>query len=144
MKQIKFAFNNIDKLNLRLIKIFMYLFQFAFDIYYKSNKQHIESNILSRLSFNIKLMKWIIYSNFDVDKRTLNIIYHVFLIKIIKLLTKDLVENNSKNWINFENLYFKYRDNLIYYLSDNKLNDDRERLCIFEKFIKDIFALIHD
>ena len=26
MKQIKFAFNNIDKLNFRLIKIFMYLF----------------------------------------------------------------------------------------------------------------------
>ena len=57
VKQIKFTFNNIDKLNLRLIKVFTYLFQFAFDVRHKSNKQHIVLNILLRLLFNIELMK---------------------------------------------------------------------------------------
>ena len=75
MKQIKLAFNNIDKLNLCLIKIFTYLFQFAFDVRHKSNKQHIVLNVLSRLSSNIKSMKRVIDLNFDVDERMLNIIY---------------------------------------------------------------------
>ena len=38
MKQIKLAFNSIDKLNLRLIKIFTYLFQFTFNVCHKSDK----------------------------------------------------------------------------------------------------------
>ena len=118
MKQIKLAFNNIDKLNLRLIKIFTYLFQFAFDIRYKSNKQYIVSDVLLRLLFNVKSIKWAIDLNFNVDEKMLNMIYHVILtkisdkfkkkfkeaykenkcwIKIIKLLIKDSVESNSKN-----------------------------------------------
>ena len=152
-------------MNLCLIKIFIYLFQFAFDVRHKSNKQHIVSNVLSHLLFNVELIKQIINLNFDVDEKTLNIIYHVILIKmsnefkrkfkktykknkrwirIIKLLIKDSVENNSKNWINFENLRFKYRDDLVYYLNDNELNNDRERLCIFKKLVENIFILIHD
>ena len=123
------------------------------------------SNILSRLSFNIESIKQAINLNFDVDEKTLNMIYHVILIKmsnefkrkfkktskknkrwikIIKLLIKDSVESNLKNWINFENLRFKYRDDLVYYLNDNELNDDRERLCIFKKLVENIFVLIHD
>ena len=118
MKQIKLAFNNIDKLNLRLIKIFTYLFQFVFNVRYKSNKQHIMSNALSRLLFNAESMKRTIDLNFDVDEKTLNMIYYIILIKmsnefkrkfkktykenkrwikIIKLLTKNSIENNSKN-----------------------------------------------
>ena len=65
-------------------------------------------------------------------------------IKIIKLLIKDSIENNLKNWINFKNLRFKYRDDLVYYLSDNELNDNRKRLYIFKKFVENIFVLIHD
>ena len=95
----------------------------------------------------------------------LNMIYHVILIKmsdefkrkfkekykknkrwikIIKLLIKDSVESNSKNWINFKNLRFKYCDDFVYYLNDNELNDDHERLCIFKKLVENIFILIHD
>ena len=165
MKQIKLLFNSIDKLNLYLIKTFTYLFQFALDVRHKLNKQHIVSNVLSRLLFNVESIKWTINLNFNVDEKTLNMIYHVILIKmsnefkkkfkktykknkrwikIIKLLIKDSVENNSKNWINFENLRFKYCNNLVYYLNDNELNDDRERLCIFKKFVENIFVLIHD
>ena len=105
------------------------------------------SNILSRLSFNVESMKRIINSNFDVNEKTLNMIYHVNLIKmsdefkkklkktyknnkrwirIIKLLIKDLFESISKDWINFKNLRFKYRNDFIYYLNDNELNDNRE------------------
>ena len=123
------------------------------------------SNILSRLSFNIKFIKRTINLNFDVNEKMLNIIYYVILIKmsdefkkklkktyknnkrwikIIKLLIKDSFENNLKNWINLEDLRFKYQDNLVYYLSDNELNDDRKRLCIFKKFVENIFVLIHN
>ena len=122
-------------------------------------------NALSRLSFNVKLMKQIINLNFDVDEKTLNIIYYVILIKmsdefkrkfrktykknkcwirIIKLLIKNSIESNSKNWINLKNLHFKYRDDFVYYLNDNKLNDDRKWLCIFKRFVENIFVLIYD
>ena len=57
MKQIKFAFINIDKLNLRLIKIFIFLSQFVFDVRHKLDKQYIVSNVLSRLLFNDKFIK---------------------------------------------------------------------------------------
>ena len=165
IKQIKLAFNNINKLNFRLIKIFTYLFQFVFNVCHKSNKQHIVLNVLSRLSFNTESIKWAINSNLDFEKKILNMIYYVILIKmsdkfkekvrktyknnkrwikIIKLLIKNSFENNSKNWINFENLRFRYRDDLVYYLNDNELNDDREWLCIFKKFVEKIFTLIHD
>ena len=123
------------------------------------------SNVLSRLLFNVEFVKRVIDLNFNVDERTLNMIYHVILIKmsdefkkklkktyknnkrwikIIKLLIKDSFENNLKNWINLEDLRFKYQDNLVYYLSDNELNDDRKRLCIFKKFVENIFVLTHD
>ena len=36
--QIKLIFNNIDKLNLKLIKIFIYLSQFNLKIKYRSKK----------------------------------------------------------------------------------------------------------
>ena len=97
MKQIKLAFNNIDKLNLHLIKIFTYLFQFAFNVRHKLNKQHIVLNVLSRLSFNVELMKQIINLNFDVDEETLNMIYYVILIKMSDEFKKKLKKTYKKN-----------------------------------------------
>ena len=65
-------------------------------------------------------------------------------IRIIKLLIQNSIEDNSKNWINFEDLRFRYRDDLVYYLDDNELNDDREWLCIFKKLVENIFVLTYD
>jgi hypothetical protein len=50
IKQIKLNIINIDKLNLRLIKTIMYLSQFELNIRHKSERDHIISNVLSRLS----------------------------------------------------------------------------------------------
>ncbi len=41
---------NIDKLNLRLVRVDMYLSQFDLNIRHKSDKDHVISNALSRLS----------------------------------------------------------------------------------------------
>ncbi len=41
---------NIDKLNLRLVRANMYLSQFDLDIKHKSKRDHVISNVLSRLS----------------------------------------------------------------------------------------------
>lgn len=48
------------------------------------------------------------------------------------------------SWSSSKNLRFRYRDNLVYYLGDDKLDDDRERLCISRKLVGDNFALTHD
>jgi hypothetical protein len=49
VKQIKMSISNIDKLNLRLVRVEMYLSQFDLNIRHKSNRDHIISNALSRL-----------------------------------------------------------------------------------------------
>ena len=42
--------NNVNKFNLKLIRTFIYLFQFRLNIRYKSRKSHIVLNALSRFS----------------------------------------------------------------------------------------------
>ncbi len=51
VKQTKLSIINIDKLNLRLIRVVMYLSQFNLDVRHKSERDHVISNVLSRLSF---------------------------------------------------------------------------------------------
>ena len=45
-------FNNIDKLNFRLMRVFTYLFQFRLDICYRFGKRYVISNVLFKLSIN--------------------------------------------------------------------------------------------
>ena len=45
-------FNNVDKLNLRLIRAFIYLSQFQLNIKYRFDKKHVIFDVLSRLSFD--------------------------------------------------------------------------------------------
>ena len=49
-KQTIFLFSNINKLNFRLVRIFVYLFQFRLDIRYRFNKRYVISNALFKLS----------------------------------------------------------------------------------------------
>ena len=48
-KQTIFLFSNIDKLNFRLIRVFIYLFQFRLNICYRLDKRYIISNTLFKL-----------------------------------------------------------------------------------------------
>ena len=43
---------NTNKLNLRLIRIFIYLSQFRLNVKHRSSKKHVISNVLSRLFFD--------------------------------------------------------------------------------------------
>ena len=60
IQQIKLSLSSINKLNFRLIRVSIYLFQFFLNIKYKSNNQHIVSNILSRLF--IDTLKFVVNS----------------------------------------------------------------------------------
>ena len=56
VKQITFANNNINNLNLRLIRVSIYLSQFRLDIKYKFSKKHVIFDVLSRFSSNNELV----------------------------------------------------------------------------------------
>ena len=49
-KQTTFLFNNTNKLNLCLIKVSIYFFQFRLDVRYQFDKKHVISNALFKLS----------------------------------------------------------------------------------------------
>ena len=55
VKQITLTNSNIDKLNLRLMRAFTYLSQFKLNIKYRSSKEHVILDALSRLFFDNKL-----------------------------------------------------------------------------------------
>ena len=55
------------------------------------------SDILSRLSFNVESMKRVINLNFDVDEKTLNMIYHVILIKMSNEFKKKFKKAYKEN-----------------------------------------------
>ena len=52
VKQTTFTFNNTNKFNLRLIRIFIYLFQFRLNIRYRFDKRHVISNVFFKLSID--------------------------------------------------------------------------------------------
>ena len=56
VKQITLISNNIDKLNLRLIRVSIYLSQFRLNIKYKFDKKHVIFDVLSRFSSNNELV----------------------------------------------------------------------------------------
>ena len=56
VNQITFASNNINKLNLRLIRVSIYLSQFRLNIKYKFDKKHVIFDVLSRFLSNSELV----------------------------------------------------------------------------------------
>ena len=54
-------------------------------------------NALSRLSFNVKSIKRAIDLNFNVDEKTLNMIYHVILIKMSDEFKRKFKKTYKKN-----------------------------------------------
>ena len=74
IKQTTFFNNNIDKLNFRLMQAFIYLLQFQLKIKYRFDKNHIVSNVLSRLFFDNEQIDSVNVNS--KNKLNLNI-YHV-------------------------------------------------------------------
>ena len=71
IKQITLFNNNIDKLNFRFVRVFIYLSQFKLNIKYRFDKNHVVSNVLSRFFFDNELIKDVRSKN----KLNLNIYY---------------------------------------------------------------------
>ena len=103
-KQTTLNSENIDKLNLRLIKISAYLSQFNIDIRYKSKKVNIVSNALSRLSSISSFRN-------DAEMNTLNIDNYHCVIQDIAVTTyvfqKSLIAMTSNFRARLLNDYFK-------------------------------------
>ena len=51
-RQIKLITNNVNKLNMKLVRVSIYLFQFRLNVRYKLDKSHIIFDAFSRLSIN--------------------------------------------------------------------------------------------
>ena len=75
-RQINFIISNINKFNLRLMRIFQYLSMFDLFMRYKINKANVVFNALSRLSRNLIIIT-------KDDSGILKVLYKQIL-KIIK------------------------------------------------------------
>ena len=89
-KQISFFTSFTNKFNFRLMKISNYIQRFNFDIRYKSNKQHIVSNVFSRLiNDNINV--------FDHNDE-LNALFTMSLMKINSNFKQRILNNYKLNF----------------------------------------------
>ena len=106
IRQITFSFNNTDKLNLRLVRVFTYFNQFRLNVKYQFEKLHIISNVLLKLS--IALSSSFIDShvnNFEV----LNI--NAFFMRTVSALSKQKIFYENKLEILNLNIYHNELEN---------------------------------
>ncbi len=89
VKQISLFTISIDKLNLRLIRTFEYIQRFNIIVKHKSEKQHIVSNVLSRLvSEN---------DEFVSDAEKLNVLFIIILVKMNLAFKNRIITEYFKN-----------------------------------------------
>ena len=103
-KQTTLSFNNTDKLNLRLVRASIYLFQFRLDIRYRPDKRHVIFDALFKLSTdrsflnndeNLKLKSY--HSNMtDPFVNDQCFAYHDALISMFSNFHKQLVDDYAK------------------------------------------------
>ena len=91
----------MNKLNFRLIKAFDYFQRFNLNIRHKSKKQHIISDIFSRLIFvNIVAKSFAnIAAKFFINEEKLNALFIAFLIKMNEIFRKRVI-NKYKTDLN--------------------------------------------
>ena len=151
-KQISFITMFINKLNLRLIKILNYFQRFNLNIRHKSRKQHIISDVLSRLTFvNIVAKSF-------ANENKLNILFIASLIKMNETFRKRVIDDykNNLNWqkikiiLNIENdvkLSFFWKNNLIFKINDFIIDFhayESRKLCISYSIVANILKIIYN
>jgi hypothetical protein len=167
VKQTKLITFNTDKLNLRLIKVVMYLSQFELDVRHKSERDHVISDALFRLSsfdsstekisntlenvdayveIMIKMsssFKNRLIEEYKTDKQWSSLYFMLKILEISrKLITRqDIINSKLIKQSNHEEIEFERRDNLIYHLNRSTF---RIRLCISKSLMQDIFKMTHD
>jgi hypothetical protein len=139
----------IDRLNLRLVRVFEYIQRFNLIIKHKSDKQHIVSDALFRLvnendEYNI------------FESKELDALFIIVLIEMNSAFKKKIIVEYFKNkrWIKILhtlekkniNLSFELnKDDLIYRTNHVAIEHvyESKRLCIFVNIISDILKMIH-
>ncbi len=82
--------SNTDKLNLRLIRVDMYLSQFDLDIRHKADRDHVISDVLSRLScFEDDSEEFDTLKDVDAYARTLVKMSPAFKTQLIEIYKAD-------------------------------------------------------
>ena len=96
---------NIDKLNFRLIKAFIYFFQFRFKIRYRFDKRYVISNVLSRLSIERNFLneksKNVDFENYNISMKNLSTsdnhqTYRELLITMFSIFRQQLLNEYVK------------------------------------------------
>ncbi len=105
----KLSIFNIDRLNMKLIKTFIYLSQFRFDIQYRSEKFNVLSNVLSRLfvtkninfqevlNVNVDLKYFQSNMNSSENDRT-----HVYVTTLVKMFQDFRFKIKRRYQMNFK------------------------------------------
>ena len=159
----KFSTININKLNMKFIKTFIYFFQFRIEMRHKFEKFNVVSNALSRLSIK-SINKSINNLNIDAKNSKTDQIY-VYVTTFVEIFfefKKELIDEYVKNsaWKKLKSMLkqlkkriekkttskkssnidinFTLKNNLIYHVKDNK------RLCISASCERAVFELTHD
>jgi hypothetical protein len=162
---IKLSIISTNKLNMKLMRAFMYFSQFRLNIRHRSKKFNVISNALSRLSIkknnnshealNLNLDHF--QSNIQNSENDLTYAYFTILMKmfsdfrskiqkkyrkesrwtkLIKML-KSLKKRREKNNHEESEVDFLWKDELLFH-------KDRKRLCIFANCETNVFKLAHD
>ena len=112
-RQISLIISNINKFNLRLMRVFQYLSMFVLFIRHKINKANVVSDALSRLFKNS-----IIITN--DDSRVLKVLYE----QALKIIKNDFSFKKEKTFL--QKLF------IIYYITFVKMFDDFKSRLLFE------------
>ena len=96
--ETKLNITNINKLNMKFIKAFIYFFQFHIEMRHKFKKYNVVSNALNKLSIK-SINKLINNLNIDAKNSKTNQIYAyiTIFVEIFFEFKKKLIENYVKN-----------------------------------------------
>jgi len=100
VKQIKFTLNNTNRLNIKLVRVSIYLSQFRLNIYYRFEKSNLVFGTLSQLSTRSTKINYIDAFNINnyynktktyIYNQAIIVINNIFRIKIQKRYLENLV-----------------------------------------------------
>ena len=150
VKQTFLSTSSTNKLNLRLVRASNYIQRFDFIIRHKSNKLHLMSDALFKLSVTSAI-------NTQSENEEFDVFFTANLIEMISEFRKKLIEEYIKNsnWRKISKLIatsnknetilsFITKDQLIYRKNSHNMLFVSERLCISESLIQNILQTVHE
>jgi hypothetical protein len=155
VKQTKLITFNTDKLNLRLIRIVMYLSQFELDVRYKSERDHVISDALFRLSSfdnstekisnTLKNVNAYVEIMIEMSSSFKNRLIEEYKTDKQRSSLYEMLNNSQKNSTIEQSAHseieFERKNDLVYHLNRTT---SKVCLCISKSLMQDIFKMTHD